>query len=130
MAARESLLPDDWHRRGEADLRAAEILLENDGDMQVAAALIQQGVEKHLKGWLLSKGWRLVRMHDLQRLLDDAVALDPTLERYYGLCERLTAFYYVDRYPFVAEPPKAIVVEEALGEALDFVDSLMRQKGP
>ena len=62
-------------------------------------------------------------------LQSDPVALDPTLERYYGLCERLTAFYYVDRYPFVAEPPKAIVVEEALGEALDFVGSLMRQNG-
>ena len=78
MAGRESLLPDDWHRRGQADLEAAGILLDNDGDMQVAAALVQQGVEKHLKGLLLSRGWRLVRMHDLQRLLDDAVEYDPT----------------------------------------------------
>ena len=67
MAARESLLPEDWHSRGRADLEAARILLDNKGDPQVAAALIQQGVEKHLKGWLLSKGWRLARVHDLQR---------------------------------------------------------------
>ncbi len=52
MVQRESLQPDDWHRRGEADLSAAEILLANEGDTQVAAALVQQGVEKHLKGWL------------------------------------------------------------------------------
>jgi hypothetical protein len=32
MVQRESLLPDDWYRRGEADLSAAEILLENEGD--------------------------------------------------------------------------------------------------
>jgi hypothetical protein len=27
MVQKESLQPDDWHRRGEADLSAAEILL-------------------------------------------------------------------------------------------------------
>jgi len=53
MAAKESLLPEDWFSRGEADLSAAEILLSNKGDVQVAAALIQQGLEKYLKGWLL-----------------------------------------------------------------------------
>jgi len=125
MAGRESLLPDDWRRRGQADLEAAGILLDNDGDMQVVAALVQQGVEKHLKGWLLSRGWRLVRTHELQRLLDDAVEHDPTLVGFYVLCERLTAFYYVDRYPFMAEAPEASVVREALEEAREFVGRLL-----
>ena len=124
MALRESLLPDDWRRRGDADLSAAEILLENEGDTQVAAALVQQGVEKHLKAWLLARGWRLVKVHDLQRLLDDAVSYEPSLEDYYGLCEGLTAFYFVDRYPFVAEPPTAKVVRKALEDSLEFVDRL------
>jgi HEPN domain-containing protein len=124
MVPRESLLPDDWHLREGADFEAAGILMDNDGDMQVAAALVQQGVEKHHKGWLLSKGWRLVRVHDLQRLLDDAVAHEPALEEYYELCERLTAFYLVDRNPFVAEPPEADVVRKALVDALEFVELL------
>ena len=46
------------------------------------------------------------------------------MEDHYGLCERLTAFYFVDRYPFVAEPPKAGVVQKALEDALEFVDRL------
>jgi HEPN domain-containing protein len=124
MAARESFLPDDWFARGKADLSAAEILLNNKGDPQVAAALVQQGVEKHLKGWLLSKGWRLARVHDLQRLLDDAVVYDKKLARYYRLCEKLTAFYFVDRYPFTVKPPDPAAVMDILAEALKFVAEL------
>jgi len=124
MVGKESLLPDDWYARGEADLSAAEILLKNRGDVQVAAALVQQGLEKHLKGWLLSKGWTLVRIHDLQRLLDDAVAFEPGLTKYYGLCEKLTAFYFIDRYPFVVKPPKTAAVRNALTKAREFVAEL------
>jgi HEPN domain-containing protein len=130
MGPRESLLPDDWHRRGEADLAAAEILLENRGDTQVAAALVQQGVEKHLKGWLLSRGWRLARVHDLQLLLDDAVALEPGLGTFYPLCEGLTAFYFLDRYPFITDPPSADVVWKALADARDLVDELTATPSP
>ena len=124
MAARESLLPDDWFARGKADLSAADILLRNKGDPQVAAALVQQGVEKYLKGWLLSKGWRLARVHDLQRLLDDAVAYEKKLARHYRLCEKLTAFYFVDRYPFTVKPPDPAAVKAILGEARRFVSEL------
>ncbi|MBM4249747.1 MAG: HEPN domain-containing protein [Euryarchaeota archaeon] len=124
MAARESLLPDDWFARVKADLSAAEILLTNKGDPQVAAALIQQGVEKHLKGWFLSKGWRLAKVHDLQRLLDDAVVHDKKLARHYRLCERLTAFYFVDRCPFTVKPPDPVSVKDIFAEALKFVDEL------
>ena len=125
MDPKESRQPDDWHRRGEADLSAAEILLKNDGDTQVAAALVQQGVEKHLKGWLLARGWSLVRVHDLQRLLDDALAYEPDMVDYYGLCERLTGFYYLERYPFSAESPGEEVVVKALADALEFVEDLL-----
>jgi len=130
MVPKESLLPDDWHRRGEADLDAAEILLENEGDTQVAAALVQQGVEKHLKGWLLARGWRLARTHDLPKLLDDAVEGEPALEAFYGLCEGLTAFYFLERYPFIADPPGADVVRKALADAREFVDELMARPPP
>jgi HEPN domain-containing protein len=125
MGPKESQQPDDWHRRGEADLSAAEILLENDGDLQVAAALVQQGVEKHLKGWLLARGWRLMRTHDLQRLLDDVLTFEYDMAGYYVLCERLTEFYYLERYPFLADPPAGEVVMKVLVDAREFVEDLM-----
>ena len=127
MDPKESMQPDDWHRRGEADLSAAEILLENEGDPQVAAALVQQGVEKHLKGWLLARGWTLVRVHDLQRLLDDAVTYEPGLVGYYPLCERLTGYYYIERYPFLGDPPGEGVALKALADAQDFVEDLLER---
>jgi HEPN domain-containing protein len=36
-------------------------------------------VGKFLKAFLLSKGWQLRRIHDLEALLDDAMAFDPSL---------------------------------------------------
>ncbi|NIP33292.1 MAG: HEPN domain-containing protein [Thermoplasmata archaeon] len=125
MGPAESQQPDDWHRRGEADLSAAEILLENEGDPQVAAALVQQGVEKHLKGWLLARGWRLIRTHDLQRLLDDASTYEHGLVGYYPLCERLTGFYYLERYPFSVDTPTEDVVLKVLADAREFVEDLL-----
>ena len=71
-----------------------------------------------------------MRFHDLQRLLDDAVAYEPTLVAYYGLCEGLTAFYFLDRYPFIAEPPGGDVVLKALGDAREFVDELLARPPP
>ena len=88
---------------------------------------MQQGVEKHLKGWLLARGWTLVRVHDLQRLLDDALTYEPDLVGYYALCERLTGYYYLERYPFLAEPPEEDVAMKALSDAQDFVEDLLER---
>lgn len=56
MKDKESRLPQDWFRKGEADIRTAEILLNHGGDPEIAASHLQQALEKYLKGYLLSKG--------------------------------------------------------------------------
>jgi len=43
------------------------------GDGELAGFCLQQAVEKFLKAFLLSKGWKLRRVHDLNTLLDDAL---------------------------------------------------------
>jgi HEPN domain-containing protein len=60
---------------------------------------LQQAIEKYLKGWLLDRGWALRRTHEVDRLLDDAAAFDPSLQPFRPLCERLSAYYLVERYP-------------------------------
>lgn len=60
---------------------------------------LQQSVEKYLKGWLLDRGWALRRTHEVNRLLDDAASYDPSLQPFLQLCERLSDYYLVDRYP-------------------------------
>jgi len=117
MPDRESRLPADWFARGKADLQAAEILLAHGGDTGLAGMHIQQAVEKYLKGFLLSRGWTLERIHDLPALLDEAVTHFPELEIYRALCEEATAFYFEARYPFPVEPPTREEVEALLRTA-------------
>ena len=50
MPAPDSLIPSEWFEKAEEDIRAAELLLAHDGPLGIAAFLIQQAVEKYLKG--------------------------------------------------------------------------------
>jgi len=117
MPDRESLLPRDWLNKAAADMQTTEILLAHGGDMGIAAMHIQQAIEKYLKGYLLSRGWTLERIHDLPALLDEAVKHAPELEAFRTLCEEVTAFYFVARYPFPVEPPVKEEVEDIFQRA-------------
>ncbi len=100
MKDRESLLPKDWFHKGDIDIRRAEILLEND-DAGGAAFHLQQAIEKYLKGYLIGKGWKLERIHDLEDLLDYAVDYNKGFEEFRVLCHETTEYYIEERYPFL-----------------------------
>ena len=69
------------------------------GDAEAAGLFLQQAIEKYLKGWLLDRGWGLRKVHALQRLLDDASGFDPSLAPFRPLCERVSGYYLLERYP-------------------------------
>ncbi len=99
MQDKESNLPEDWFNKGDDDKQAVGILLEYGGKSSVAAFLIQQMLEKYMKGFLLSKGWKLKRTYDLEELLDEIVGFDPTFEEFREISQKATAFYFLERYP-------------------------------
>lgn len=100
MQNKESTYPKDWFAKGDNDLDAAEILLRAK-NLQSAAFHIQQAIEKYLKGYLLSKGWKLRRIHELDELLDETIPYDPAFEKFRSLCEIATEYYIEDRYPLL-----------------------------
>jgi len=102
MRREESLYPADWLRIAQKDLKRVSRLLR-DHDPEMAGFCLQQAVEKFFKAFLLSRGWRLRRTHSLEALLDDALAYEPSLEEFRPACQKITAFYFVERYPFVVE---------------------------
>ncbi len=102
MRREESLYPADWLRIAEKDLRRVEHLLTVQ-DAEAAGFYLQQAVEKFLKAFLLSKGWQLERIHDLEALLNEALAYIPSWERFRPVCQKVTGFYFVERYPFFTE---------------------------
>ena len=56
MSENDSLNPLDWYTVGRRDLKAAQSLLRDDDEvLAVAGLLLQQSLEKYLKGYLLSK---------------------------------------------------------------------------
>jgi len=89
MPPEESTYPRDWLAIAERDLgRVARCL--RDKDPEAARFFLQQALEKFQKAFLLSKGWRPRRIHDLEALLDAAVEHDPDLERFRLVCQRVT----------------------------------------
>jgi HEPN domain-containing protein len=68
----QKALTQEWFLRGEHDLQSADILLKQNGHADTVAILIQQAVEKYVKGFLLGKGWRLRKIHDLELLVEEA----------------------------------------------------------
>lgn len=78
MSEADSTLPADWFAQGDLDVQAAEILLAQGGPLPIIAFHLQQAAEKYLKGFLLSTGWPLRRIHDLEALIQEAIVRMPT----------------------------------------------------
>lgn len=123
MPDRESRYPQDWFAQGERDLRRVRVRLA-EGDLADAAFHLQQAVEKYLKGYLLSKGWRLRRTHNLHTLLEEAARHHPDLKRFQGACQEITAYYFLDRYPFFAGAPSREEIEVSLRVAEELIRAL------
>ena len=95
----DSIIPAEWFAQGDLDVQAAEILLAQNGPLAVVAFHLQQAIEKYLKGFLLSTGWSLRRIHDLEILLQQAIAQDTDFAPFLAACQRITEYYIEARYP-------------------------------
>ena len=124
MPLEESTYPRDWLAIAERDLSRVDRCLR-DMDPAAAGFFLQQALEKSLKAFLLSKGWRLRRIHDLEALLDDATGYDVDLETFRSVCQRVTGYYLIDRYPLPGvSPPGEDEVIAALESARALVSKI------
>jgi len=113
MRPEDSAYPRDWLGIAEKDLHRVSACLAA-GDPELAGFCLQQAVEKFFKAFLLHSGWTLRRTHDLEALLDDAVTYSPDWEQYRPVCQRITKFYNLSRYPLlVASAPAAEEIRES-----------------
>ncbi len=121
MRRSESLYPEDWFRVGARELKRAENLLGLN-DLDGAGFNIQQAVEKYLKGFLLSKGWKLRRVHDLETLLNEVINHDASFEEFRQECLKITDYYVEERYPFTVASE---LTEEEVGNSLDIAKRMI-----
>ena len=124
MPRKESLYPNDWLKIAEKDLTRVESLIKIN-DPEAAGFYLQQAVEKFLKAFLLSNGWKLDRIHDLEALLNAALKYDPSLEIYRDACQKITGFYMVERYPLIMDTGLTIMdVRKSIADIKSLIEKL------
>lgn len=124
MQVNESLYPNDWLRIAEKDLIRVKHLLAIP-DPEASGFYLQQTIEKFLKAFLLRKGWKLQRIHDLEALLNETLLYDNSYEKHRSVLQKITGFYFVERYPFTLDSELTKEdIQIALNEVKPFIDSL------
>lgn len=93
----------EWFRRGQNDLVSVRLIIKEDGPLDTASVLLQQAVEKHLKGYLIFHGWELLKTHDLAYLIGEVAKHDPSLSRFTDECRKISQYYREQRYPIGIE---------------------------
>jgi HEPN domain-containing protein len=90
----------EWMRKAEGDLRAAQHLLAlEQQDYFTAAFYAQQAAEKFLKAFLVRHQVPFGKTHDIQQLVDLAATPDASLKRELASADTLTPFGVEFRYP-------------------------------
>lgn len=127
MTAKESLYPKDWFDKAQKDIRRVENILKSDEDFEDAGFHLQQAIEKYFKGYLLSKGWKLERTHDLVKLLNLIIVYKPEFEQFRSLCLRVTEYYIEERYPFLLESGlNKEDIENSLDSTKNLISEIMK----
>lgn len=91
--------PADWFLLAAERLRGADALYKLEGVTFLGVEALHEAVERYLKGYLVSKGWKLERIHDLSRLIECAANHDQVFEQYELLADTLTQQFWAQHYP-------------------------------
>jgi HEPN domain-containing protein len=115
---------DEWILIARKDWRRAERNLK-DQDSEAAGFFLQQSLEKYLKAFLLKHDWKLRKIHELDALLDEASKHQQELESFRDLCERVSGYYFAERYPPLSDFELSVAdIRRDLKEAREFVKSM------
>jgi len=95
--SKESL--QEWLTKGDHDIESAQSLFEKHGYTDIIAFLIQQAIEKYLKGYLIYYGGKLKKIHDLQELINEATKIDKAFGGFLDPCIKISKYYIDTRYP-------------------------------
>ena len=117
-----------WFERADEDLKVVRHLLAQGFGHFTAASLLQQAVERYLKGYLLSTGWALKKTHDLEQLITEAISRDADFRPFLEVCRQLTEYYSETHYPpIVNSDLTPEEVEASLQHAERLIELIVRK---
>jgi HEPN domain-containing protein len=119
--------PADWLRSARIRLHSADLLYPLEGATESVIELLQEAAERFLKAYLLSRGWRLRKIHDLGALVAEAIDLDPRFTDYEDFADSLTDQFWAQHYPggHLEEIGQNYpVLRQALGEMVLLIESI------
>lgn len=89
----------EWFEKGNNDINSAEVLLRTTNYYENVCFLVQQSIEKYLKGYLTFKNTKFERTHNLIGLLEICIKEDYDFEKFADDCLRISGYYISTRYP-------------------------------
>ncbi len=116
MSEHERASARDWFAKADTDFRSAQMLADISGPPETICFLAQQGAEKYLKGYLVSRGVIFRRVHDMLEILNGCRRVDKTFEQLEEDCRALNPYAVEVKYPGI----------ETFYEAEDALDALER----
>ncbi len=89
-----------WLLKAHSDLHTAiQIGGLPDGHLDAGIYHCQQAAEKALKGFLVFRETAFEKVHDLEKIIEQAVALEPSFAQLKIAAESLTPYAFAYRYP-------------------------------
>lgn len=125
---RLSKITTEWLNKAVEDIKAAEILLAEDGPTTSICFHAQQAAEKSLKAYLVFMGSDIVKIHDLVRLVNEIVDTDKSFNALVDSAAKLNPYYIESRYPTgIPFTPSEKVAKEAVSDC-EYILSFVKQK--
>jgi HEPN domain-containing protein len=119
--------PQRWFAAAARRRSLAERAGQEEGFALEVVELLQEAAERYLKGYLLAKGWHLIKTHNLEVLIDAAAQYEPRFAGFTDWAEALTRDFFVAHYPTGDEVTADL---ETLRRETDAVIGLIRELLP
>jgi HEPN domain-containing protein len=117
---------EGWLHIAQDDLKSAKGLLKLHL-FATSTYHCQQCTEKSLKGYLAFKKQKLVKTHDLAKLIGLCKKFDITFDKYYDFAEYLTPFATRCRYPDEFDTPDENTTKEAIKYAQNILKLVLKK---
>lgn len=112
----------EWFAKADSDFDQAKFLLKSKRPLEYVAYFLQQAAEKYLKGFLISNGWELEKIHNLDKLIKECSKFDKVFLKFIPSFRKISRFYFESRYPIGYEVEyTSTEINQALGEVKNLI---------